>query len=240
MIAPATKTFRLPTPAWHEGFLAMLPAIVRHARVLLPPLNPEARQNAIQEVIANATVAYARLAELGKEDVAYPTPLATFAVAQYRTGRRVGNRLNVHDVLHPFCQRRKKITVTRLDHFDKEEGQWKEAVVQDTRIASVPQIVAFRCDFPQWLASHSRRDRRIAEALATGHTTGEVAKRFGVSAGRVSQLRRELAESWRKFHGEQSPYSPAARTSCSALASVTTAGGARPGCFDPRVRDASS
>jgi hypothetical protein len=38
--------------------------------------------------------------------------------------------------------------------------------------------------------------------LAIGNTTGEVAKRFDVSAGRVSQLRRELAESWKAFQGE--------------------------------------
>ena len=29
----------------------------------------------------------------------------------------------------------------------------------------------------------------------------EVAKRFKVSAGRISQMRREFAESWRRFQG---------------------------------------
>ena len=71
----------------------------------------------------------------------------------------------------------------------------------DTRTAPVPDIVAFRCDFPAWLNTLSRRDRRIAEILALGHRTREVAKRFDVSAGRISQLRRELAESWREFTG---------------------------------------
>ena len=91
----------------------------------------------------------------------------------------------------------------RLDRFDEEENAWKEAVIQDTRTAPVPDIVAFRCDFSQWLASLSQRDRRIAESLAIGNRTGDVAKRFDVSAGRVSQLRRELAESWRAFVGEE-------------------------------------
>jgi hypothetical protein len=36
---------------------------------------PEARAEALQEVAANAAVAYARLAELGKEGLAYATPL---------------------------------------------------------------------------------------------------------------------------------------------------------------------
>jgi hypothetical protein len=44
-----------------------------------------------------------------------------------------------------------------------------------------------------------RRLRRIAKTLATGETTGAVAKKFCVSAARISQIRSELAESWRKF-----------------------------------------
>ena len=69
----------------------------------------------------------------------------------------------------------------------------------------VPDQAAFRCDFPAWLATHSLRNRRIAEALAVGHSTSEVARRFRVSAGRVSQLRGELRASWLEFHRGKSP-----------------------------------
>ena len=40
------------TPAWHAGFLAMLPVIHAYARGAFAHLNPEARQDLIQEVIA--------------------------------------------------------------------------------------------------------------------------------------------------------------------------------------------
>ena len=63
----------------------------------------------------------------------------------------------------------------------------------------MPDTVAFRVDFADWLQSLRRRDRCIAESLSLGHTTSDVAKRFKVSAGRVSQLRRELAKSWKDF-----------------------------------------
>jgi FixJ family two-component response regulator len=66
----------------------------------------------------------------------------------------------------------------------------------------VPDIVSFRCDFPAWLETLRHRDRRIAETLALGHRTQDVARRFQVSEGRVSQLRRELAVSWKAFVGE--------------------------------------
>ena len=194
-----------PTPAtaaWHKGFLRMLPAIATHARISFQHLGPEAREEAIAECVANALVAYVRLVELGKVDLAYPSPLARYAVAQTKGHRRVGGHLNIKDVLSPYCQAKKHVTVERLDCFDDEEDAWQEAVIEDTRTATVPDIVAFRCDFPAWLHTLSRRDRKIAEALSVGHRTGDVAKWFRLSAGRVSQLRGELGRSWRAFVGE--------------------------------------
>jgi hypothetical protein len=203
MVAPVKRRPVKSTPAWHAGFLNMLPVIRDYARGAFGHLRAELRQDLIQEVIANAMVAYVRLFEQGKVALAFPTVLANFAIRQVRDHRRVGNRLNVKDVLSPYCQKHKGVVVQRLDVFDEEENAWKEAVVQDTRSAPVSEIVAFRCDFADWLKSLRRRDRRIAESLAIGNRTGDVAQRFKVSAGRVSQLRRELAESWRAFVGDE-------------------------------------
>jgi hypothetical protein len=128
--------------------------------------------------------------------LAYPGPLAIFAIKQVKEGRKVGGHLNCHDVLSPYCQWRKKLEVERLDQFDPEENAWQAAVVQDTRTAPVPDIVSFRIDFSNWLAGMPRRKRRVAESLALGHRTGEVAKRFHVTAGRIAQLRKEFYQSW--------------------------------------------
>ena len=89
-----------------------------------------------------------------------------------------------------------------LDHYNEEEGQWVEAVVQDTRSSPVPDIVSFRLDFAEWLGRLPRRNRCIAESLAIGNRTKDVSRRFGVSEGRITQLRRELADSWIAFRGE--------------------------------------
>ena len=191
-----------PSPRWHRVFLAMLPAIVTHAKYAFRHLRGEARQDAIEEAIANSLVAFVALVRRGKMSIAYPTVLARYAVAQINDGRRVGNRLNVREVLSSYARKHKGFKVERLDHFDEEENQWQEAVVQDTRTAPVPEIVAFRCDFSDWLDRLPRRNRRIAESLAIGNRTSEAARKFGVSEGRVSQLRRELSESWQKFTGE--------------------------------------
>ena len=99
----------------------MLPAIQTHARCAFRHLDPEAREEAVEEAIANAFVAFVRLVELGKTEVAYPTVLAGYAVAQIQDGRRVGNRRNGRDVLSPYAQKRNRIDVERLDRFDKED-----------------------------------------------------------------------------------------------------------------------
>lgn len=71
----------------------------------------------------------------------------------------------------------------------------------EDRHASPAEIVAIRVDFSDWLETLTLRNRRIAEQLAVGETSGYVARMFSVSTGRISQLRRELRESWYKFTG---------------------------------------
>jgi hypothetical protein len=80
-------------------------------------------------------------------------------------------------------------------------GGCKQPLVQHDR-TPVPDQAAFRIDFPEWLTSLSARDRRIVDKLASGEGTGTVARMFGVSASRVSQLRKELKASWLEFTGE--------------------------------------
>ncbi len=201
MIAHKKQLRRRPkAPKWHAPFLRMLPAIRTHARVAFRHLGQEAREEAVQEVIANACRAYVRLVELGKTEISYAGVLARFGVAQVNDGRRVEGRSNVRDVSSEFCQRRKGGTVKRLDKFDKEEG-WQEIVVED-KTAIPADFARVRVDFSDWLRTLRRRDRRIAETLSVGETTGDVAKRFHVSASRVSQLRRQLKDSRDEFCGD--------------------------------------
>jgi hypothetical protein len=187
--------------AWHATFVDMLPTIVAQARFAFRQLNLEAREEAVQEVVCNACQAFARLEAMGKQAIAYPTPLARYGIVQARQGRKVGSRLSIRDVMSVYCQRRKGISVERLSGAGRSAG-WRDAVVQDTRNSPVPDIVSFRVDFAAWLSGLPRRDRRIAKALAMGDRTSEVSARFHVSAARVSQLRRELALSWHQFQGE--------------------------------------
>jgi hypothetical protein len=62
-------------------------------------------------------------------------------------------------------------------------------------------VSRFRLDFPAWLRTRTDRDRRLIEALISGERTMDVASKHGLSAARVSQLRREFMEDWTRFCG---------------------------------------
>ena len=96
---------------------------------------------------------------------------------------------------------KKGIHVERLDQFDQETGEWREILVED-RQAGPAETAAARIDVTAWFRLLPTRSRRIAKALARGETTGDVAQMFNVTAARVSQLRRELHDSWQRFQGE--------------------------------------
>lgn len=192
------------TPGWQAGFLALLPDIQRHVWFAFRRLPMERREEAVQEALANALVAYRRLAEQGQADLAYATPLAQFAVKQVASGRQVGCSLNSGDILSRYAQQKRGFLVSRLHRPDATEETWQELLVADRR-ATPAELAASRLDFAAWWRRLPRRQRRIAAALAAGATTSETARAFRLTAGRISQLRRELEASWQKFHGDSLP-----------------------------------
>lgn len=188
-------------PAWHANFEAMLPAIETRAKFAFRHLDAEAREEAIQETVCNCCQAYARLVELGKTDVAFPSALARFGISQTRDGRKVGGTLNCRDILSDYCQQQKSLLVERLDRFDSEEQAWAEILVEDRHVGPAETAIV-RIDFAAWLLFLPRRLRKIATFLANGETTTTASKRFRISQARISQIRRELFLAWHHFQGD--------------------------------------
>lgn len=202
MIAPIDRAKRCErTELWQCGFLQLLPAIQRHAAFACRPLPREARAEAVQEITVHAMLAYRRLAQLGRTADAHPSTLTRYAVAHYRVGRRTGCPLNCRDIMSPYARYKKRIKVDRLDRRQAGSDDW-QAILAEDRTAGPAEIAEYRIDVGDWLASLSRFHRRIARILATGETTSLTAKRMGLSSARVSQLRRELQQSWGRFQGD--------------------------------------
>lgn len=201
MIAFARNDSQQPTtPAWHAGFLALLPQIRHHLRFAFRHLPTCERAEAMAEAVANTAVAYARLYERGKLDVAFASSLADYAIKHYFSGRRVGVKLNANDVCSPYAQRMRGFAVKSLDQ-RASSGEWKETLVED-RTSGPAEIASARLDVEEWLTCMPRLKRAVAETLATGESTSATAKRFDVTPGRVSQLRKEFAESWADYQSE--------------------------------------
>lgn len=184
-----------------DRFTELLPTIHDQLRFAFRQEPPERKDDMIAEAIANCWVAFVKLVERGLDDAIYATPLAQFAIRQVYDGRKVGGTLNQNDVSSEYAQRKKKFTVERLDRYNKRKFKWVEVLVED-RKAGPADTAAARIDFGEWLLTLGRRRREIAETLAEGETTSVTARKFRVSLGRISQLRRELRDDWEQFHGE--------------------------------------
>lgn len=192
------------TAGWQAGFLQLLPAVQTHAEIRFRRLRADRREEAIQELIAAACVSYRALAAEGKLGIAYAGSLADFAARHVSNGRHVGGHQDAAtDPLSRNCHRRHGVTVQSY-HAPNAGGSttgWRQVAVAD-RGASIPDTAAFRIDFSGWLKTLTRRDRRIIFAFVSGERTAAVAGRFGITEGRVSQLRRKFEAGWRAFQGE--------------------------------------
>ena len=191
---------------WQDRFLKLLPTIRRNAHYAFRRFPADAKEEGLQEVIVSCLAAYHTLVQQGREDVATATSLANYAIAHYRVGRSIAHPMNIGDVTSKYCQHRKGIRIESLLQYDTGVGQWQELLVEDQR-ATPADVAITRIDFQAWLSSLSPRMRKLAETLATGETTSAVAELFRVSAGRISQVRRQLMETWDQFHAAEPEHS---------------------------------
>jgi hypothetical protein len=183
---------------WQSSFVAMLPEIEQKLRLAFCRLDPEACEDAIEEGVVHSLLAYIRLHEQGRADTATASSLAWYSSRQVKRGRPATGRMNGKEPLSRYAQIGNGIQVERL------QSNWIDTLVEDKR-APVADQVAAKMDFGAWFATLTRRMRQIAKDLAFGCSTSEVARKYGVTAGRISQLRRTLEESWLAFQQEAAP-----------------------------------
>lgn len=183
-----------------SSFEALLPRLQRAiaARVRKYPGDwQELRQSAV----CLSWQAYCALAVQGRLDVAKVTPLADYSVRQAVTGRNVGGSLNSEDVSSSYAQRRGGFSTTNILPIERRGDEWREGILADDS-ANPAAIVQALLDFAQWLESLPTKIRAVAEILSVGESTKTAAALVGVTPGRISQMRRELADSWARLMGD--------------------------------------
>jgi hypothetical protein len=200
----------------HADFLSILPAIETHGQICFRHLRcPHKKEDALQEMRALGWKLFLALVQRGKDIHEFLTTFNTFLARAVHNGRRLTGMARAKDVLNPIMQKRRGFKVetlptsTRIAHerlYALPNGQqlhdaWEERL-RDNTVTPVPEQVAFRIDFPAWRLTRCHRDRQILDGMMDGERTQDLSEQFGISPARVSQLRREFHDDWRRFLGE--------------------------------------
>jgi hypothetical protein len=186
---------------WQQGFMQILPELESRLRRSHRYLDSQKRDEFTKDGLVHCLLAYIRLTVQGRADSVTPANLVWYATLQPRSGREAACQLSGRDPLSPYARRRKRITVETASSSSQRRVNWIDLIVEDKRASVADQVVA-RLDIRAWIAKMPLKLRSIARDLAEGGSTSEVARKHGITAGRISQLRREFKTSWSRFQRE--------------------------------------
>jgi hypothetical protein len=216
MNSPVQRLAAAPVEVLHVRFLLLLPRIVTHARIVFRGVRcPVKQEDRVQECVALGWQWFLRLSEQSKDVFAFPMAFASLLARAVRCGRKLCGQERSRDVLSPLAQQRHGFRVERLpastrspheDLYADPHGQAQldsfEERLRDNTITPPPDAAAFRIDWPQFLVELTQRDQELAAFLSLGHSGKAAAAKFGLSPGRVTQLRQRWCREWRACQGE--------------------------------------
>jgi hypothetical protein len=196
-VRPMSKSNQTEIERLKQEFLTVLPDIERYARHVFRRCREWDRDELVAETTARVWLWFLRLSARGRDAKAVFSPLLRFAVLAVKDGRRVGARKNSRELCHRA--RRDGLRICSLEDRDDHSGSPWKAIIAEARAFSPADAAAARLDIDAWLRSETARKRAVAKALAVGERPSAIAARLRVSCGRLSQLRKELWESWERF-----------------------------------------
>lgn len=197
-------------------FLSILPFINAQCEREFRQWKAEMKMEMVAEATAIAWKSFCGIEETGRDPVRLKSRIVAYAIQHVRAGRTLASRWSSVDAMSRRAQLRHGFSVHRSAnsrHSGRTAGRISFSVeeIGDRRHRNVSQEAAFRIDFNDWLSRLDDRLRDIVSDLASGYSTSEVSNRFGLSAGRISQIRRELENSWKRFHEGESECRPGIR-----------------------------
>jgi DNA-directed RNA polymerase specialized sigma24 family protein len=195
--------------ALHEHFVAVFkPRIEQQAGVSFRRYsgNPEMMEELTQEALGLGWKHYLDMKLKGeKNPEEFISVFAERACQGARSGRSVNGQERARSISNPRTQIAKSFARQSLPQYDSSEHDTDLLrAIQDER-DSPPDIAAYLIDTKEWLAGLPEKKREMALDMAAGETTTGLAEKYRMTLGRVSQIRRELVESNRLFHGDEGP-----------------------------------
>ena len=181
-------------------FLELLPFLMKSANRAFAGYSPDRRSDAVQNILCWAFLNLKRLASNGRLHDVYAGSLARFAIGRHREGRSLGVVTSSGDVMSHYCQNLGRSKVKNYGLAENIADCFtSEATATDARYP-VDRTVQFKMDFFEgWVQEQSERDREIILDLAMGETTGDVARKYGVTDGLISQYRKRYRASWNEY-----------------------------------------
>ncbi|HWA99978.1 MAG TPA: hypothetical protein VG713_15875 [Pirellulales bacterium] len=167
----------------------MLPRIRRRAAYAFRyEFNRDDFDDRVAETIAIAFKFYSRLITTGRASRVYICPLIDFSIREVLKGRRAAssNKTRRNDDVNWRAVRHSLNDETFVSHLVGYRGR-------------IPDRVALKIDFNEWVKTLSPRDRRFVELLATGDTLAEAGAKVGIVETSARNLRRELCREWQHF-----------------------------------------
>ncbi len=180
----------------HAAFLEMLPAIKRRLRWAFRRFkaNPDHREELEQQAQAYAWDLYLRSKLTERGPRGYAAFLVKYAIKNTLAlkSATLGTPDNRRDVYSRKAQ--------ADNGFDIARGEWVNHLIDDR--ASVPETVACRIDYGEWLSQQPKRYQELLNAFALGHTRAEVTKITGYCRPEyVWAIRKKLEASWKRHVG---------------------------------------
>jgi hypothetical protein len=212
----------LDTGDLHARFLSLLPRIETHAAIYFRHIPCAGRRaDCLAEAAALGWQWFLRLAARGRDPAHFAAAFATLLARAVQSGRRLCGGERSGDVLSRLAQIRHGFGVealpatTRAGHEElhgRPRGQQLQDLYEerlhDNMMTPPDEQAMFRVDFADWVSGLTARERRLVRAMARNERTADLAQQFGVSAGRISQMRREFEQGWRRFCGDDVPSGP--------------------------------
>jgi hypothetical protein len=196
--------------AHHRAFEAALPSMDDAIRYQFRKWPRRLRADALADARAACWHAWSGLIRRGKDPLAIgPTGIAAYAARYVKNGRQLGCGASGRGAMDVFNRKAQRACGLKLISIDRDvqadanprSDLWREWLAEDNRVSPADEA-AFRVDLGVWLDCLPARKRQMAELLAQGCGTGEVATLLEVTAPAVSISRTWLEASWRAFQGE--------------------------------------
>jgi len=163
------------------------------------PTGSEDPEELVQDATASAAEMIEAMEKAGKEPL--PHSIAYYSIQRTKSGRRSYGDIRT-DVMSPGFQMDNDGAVCSMQEpaGDDEDLTIGDAIA--SRSEDMAGKVLRQIDWDAFLETLDARKRRIVEELMLGFGTGDIAKLFSVSAARITQIKREIAQDIKEFMGD--------------------------------------